>query len=106
LSPICAFYFAPPEVHRHLGTLPAEAHDRIIAAAIITITLNSILFRSIEPLAERLRDVRVVRAFDDRRAGALAGLERDRAEKLQRQAVVAGHGGDGSLVRPRLQPGN
>ncbi len=61
---------------------------------------------SIEPLAERLRDVRVVRAFDDRRAGALARLERDRAEKLQRHAVVAGHGRVGSLVTRALQRRN
>ncbi len=93
LAQIGEFSFVLSEVDRELGILPAEGHDLIIAAAIITITLNSVLFRSIEPLAERLRDVRVVRAFDDRRAGALARLERDRAEKLQRmlssQATVA-----------------
>src|SRR5205807_1473445 len=83
-----------------------QAHDLIIASAIITIALNSLLFRSIEPLAERLRDIPVVRGFDDRRAGTLAHLERDRAEKLQRHAVVAGHGRVGSLVTRALQRRN
>src|SRR5438046_320336 len=106
LAQIGEFSFVLSEVDRQLGILPAEGHDLIIAAAIITITLNSLLFRSIEPLAERLRDVRVVRAFDDRRAGVLARLERDRAEKLQRHAVVAGHGRVGSLVTRALQRRN
>jgi CPA2 family monovalent cation:H+ antiporter-2 len=106
LAQIGEFSFVLSGVDRQLGILPVEAHDLIIAAAIITITLNSLLFRSIEPIAERLRDVRVVRAFDDRRAGALAHLERERAEKMQRHAVVAGHGRVGSLVTRALQRRN
>jgi CPA2 family monovalent cation:H+ antiporter-2 len=106
LAQIGEFSFVLSEVDRQLGILPAEGHDLIIAAAIITITLNSLLFRSIEPIAERLRDVGVVRRFDDRRAGALAHLERERAEKLQRHAVVAGHGRVGSLVTRALQRRN
>ena len=106
LAQIGEFSFVLSGVDRQLGILPVEAHDLIIAAAIITITLNSLLFRSIEPIAERLRDLRVVRAFDDRRAGALALLERERAEKMQRHAVVAGHGRVGSLVTRALQRRN
>ncbi len=106
LAQIGEFSFVLSEVDRQLGILPAEGHDLIIAAAIITITLNSLLFRSIEPIAERLRDLRVVRAFDDRRAGALARLERESAETLQRHAVVAGHGRVGSLVTRALQRRN
>ena len=106
LAQIGEFSFVLSGVDRQLGILPVEAHDLIIAAAIITITLNSLLFRSIEPIAERLRDLRVVRAFDDRRAGALAHLERERAEKMQRHAVVAGHGRVGSLVTRALQRRN
>src|SRR5437870_335666 len=106
LAQIGEFSFVLSELDRQLGILPAQAHDLIIASAIITIALNSLLFRSIEPLAERLRDIPVVRGFDDRRAGTLAHLERDRAEKLQRHAVVAGHGRVGSLVTRALQRRN
>ena len=106
LAQIGEFSFVLSGVDRQLGILPARGHDLIIAAAIITITLNSLLFRSIEPIAERLRDLRVVRAFDDRRAGVLAELERERSEKLQRHAVVAGHGRVGSLVTRALQRRN
>lgn len=106
LAQIGEFSFVLSQVDRQLGILPTQAHDLIIAAAIITITLNSLLFRSIEPIAEHLRDVGVIRAFDDRRAGALAHLEREREEKLQRHAVVAGHGRVGSLVTRALQRRN
>jgi len=106
LAQIGEFSFVLSDVDRQLEILPAEAHDLIIAAALITITLNSLVFRSVEPIAERLRASRLVRAFDERRAGALAHLERDRAEKLQRHAVVAGHGRVGSLVTRALQRRN
>lgn len=106
LSQIGEFSFVLSDVDRQLGILPSDAHELIIAAALITITLNSLLFRSVEPISERLRDARLVRAFDERRAGALAHLERERAEKLQRHAVVAGHGRVGSLVTRALQRRN
>ena len=106
LAQIGEFSFVLSDVDRQLEILPTQAHDLIIAAALITITLNSLLFRSVEPIAERLRGSRLVRAFDERRAGALAHLERERAEKLQRHAVVAGHGRVGSLVTRALQRRN
>jgi CPA2 family monovalent cation:H+ antiporter-2 len=106
LAQIGEFSFVLSEVDRQLGVLPDEAHDLLIAAALITITLNPLLFRSVEPIAERLRNVPVVRGFDERRAGALAHLERGRAEKLQRHAVVAGHGRVGSLVTSALKRRN
>lgn len=106
LAQIGEFSFVLSGVDRQLGILPADAHDLLIAAALITITLNPLLFRSVEPLAGRLRDVRLVRGFDERRAGALAHLERQREEKLQRHAVVAGHGRVGSLVTSALQRRN
>jgi CPA2 family monovalent cation:H+ antiporter-2 len=106
LAQIGEFSFVLSDVDRRLGILPPNAHDLVLAAALITITLNSVLFRSIEPIAGRLRNLPAVRAFDERRAGALAHLERDRAEKLQRHAVVAGHGRVGSLVTRALQRRN
>ena len=106
LAQIGEFSFVLSDLDRQLGILPADGHDLILAAALITITLNSLLFRAVEPMAERVRDVRLVRAFDDRRAGALAYLDRDRSEKMQRHAVVAGHGRVGSLVTRALQRRN
>jgi CPA2 family monovalent cation:H+ antiporter-2 len=106
LAQIGEFSFVLSEVDRQLGVLPANAHDLLIAAALITITLNPVLFRSVEPIAERLRDVPLFRAFEERRAGALAHLERGREEKLQRHAVVVGHGRVGSLVSNALKRRN
>ena len=106
LAQIGEFSFVLSGVDRQLGVLPANAHDLLIAAALITITLNPVLFRSVEPIAERLRNAPVVRGFEERRAGALAHLEREREEKLQRHAVVAGHGRVGSLVTNALKRRN
>ncbi|MEK6207984.1 MAG: cation:proton antiporter [Chloroflexota bacterium] len=106
LAQIGEFSFVLSEVDRQLGVLPSSAHDLLIAAAIITITLNPVLFRSVEPIAERLRNVPLIRGFEERRAGALAHLERDREAKLQRHAVVAGHGRVGSLVANALKRRN
>jgi CPA2 family monovalent cation:H+ antiporter-2 len=106
LAQIGEFSFVISGVDRQLGILPADGHDLLIAAALITITLNPLLFRSVDPVADRLRDMRFVRGFDERRAGALARLERDREEKIQRHAVVAGHGRVGSLVTSALQRRN
>jgi CPA2 family monovalent cation:H+ antiporter-2 len=106
LAQIGEFSFVLSEVDRQLGVLPAEGHDLLIAAALITITLNPILFRSAEPIAARLRNVPLIQGFEQRRAGALAHLERDREEKLQRHAVVVGHGRVGSLVTNALKRRN
>jgi CPA2 family monovalent cation:H+ antiporter-2 len=106
LAQIGEFSFVLSEVDRQLGVLPAEGHDLLIAAAIITITLNPVLFRSAEPVAARLRNVPLIQGFEQRRAGALANLERDREEKLQRHAVVVGHGRVGSLVTNALRRRN
>jgi CPA2 family monovalent cation:H+ antiporter-2 len=106
LAQIGEFSFVLSELDRDLGVLPAEAHDLIIAAAIISITLNPLLFRSVDPLAEAARGVPLFRRYDERRAGALARLDRATEERLQHHAVVCGHGRVGSLVTRALQRRN
>ena len=106
LSQIGEFSFVLSNVDRSLGVLPAEAHDLIIAAALISITLNPLLFRSVDPLAERARNLPLLRRYDERRAGALSRLEREPEETLRHHAVVCGHGQVGSLVTRALQRRN
>lgn len=106
LAQIGEFSFVLSEVDRTLGILPADAHDVIIAAALISITVNPFLLRSVDGLAERARTVAPFRAFEDRRAGALARLERLVEEPLQRHAVVCGYGHVGALVTRALQRRN
>src|SRR3989441_4996397 len=53
LAQVGEFSFVLSNLDRSLGVLPAQAHDLIIAAALISITLNPLLFRSVDPLSER-----------------------------------------------------
>jgi CPA2 family monovalent cation:H+ antiporter-2 len=106
LGQIGEFSFVLSQLDRDLGVLPAAAHDVIIAASLISITVNPILFRSVTPLAERLRELPLLRRYEDRRAGALARLGPEREQKLQRHAVVCGYGQVGSLVTRALQRRN
>jgi CPA2 family monovalent cation:H+ antiporter-2 len=106
LAQIGEFSFVLSQLDRDLGVLPAAAHDVIIAASLISITLNPIVFRSVDPIAERLRAFPLLRSFEDRRAGALARLEPEREQKMQRHAVVCGYGQVGALVTRALQRRN
>src|SRR2546426_980959 len=106
LAQIGEFSFVLSNLDRSLGVLPAQAHDLIIAAALISITLNPLLFRSVDPLAERARCLPLLRRYDERRAGALARLEREPEETLRHHAVVCGHGQVGLLVTRALQRRN
>src|SRR2546428_319727 len=92
LAQIGEFSFVLSNLDRSLGVLPAQAHDLIIAAALISITLNPLLFRSVDPLAERARRLPLLRRYEEGRAGALARIEREVEDTLLRLAVVSGHG--------------
>ena len=54
LSQIGEFSFMLATVGRQLGVLPPEATQVLVISAIVSITLNSFLFRSIEPLLQWL----------------------------------------------------
>src|SRR3989442_1284564 len=106
LAQIGEFSFVLSNVDRSLGVLPSQAHDLIIAAALISITLNPLLFRAVDPLAERVRRLSLLRRYEERRAGALARIERGVEDPLRHHAVVCGHGQVGSLVTRALQRRN
>jgi CPA2 family monovalent cation:H+ antiporter-2 len=106
LAQIGEFSFVLSALDRQLGVLPAAAHDLIIAAALITITLNPLFLGAVDRIVERVRRIPALLAFEERRAGALGRLERPVEETLRRHAVVCGHGQVGSLVTRALQRRN
>jgi CPA2 family monovalent cation:H+ antiporter-2 len=57
LAQIGEFSFILAALGRSLGLLPEEGYSLILAGAILSITLNPILFRVIGPLETWLRDV-------------------------------------------------
>ncbi|MBK3778178.1 Kef family K(+) transporter [Azospirillum brasilense] len=89
-----------------LGLLPPEGRDLILAGALLSITLNPLVFAGLDRLSGWLR----------RRSGMLGRLERQRNDSLsvlppahegpQDHAVIVGYGRVGSVVGKGLKSQN
>jgi CPA2 family monovalent cation:H+ antiporter-2 len=93
LGQIGEFSFILAGLGRSLGLLPDEGYSLILAGALISITLNPLLFRAVEPIERRLAARRPTRepAPDTRR-------------RLPRNhAILCGYGRVGSLVGRALE---
>jgi CPA2 family monovalent cation:H+ antiporter-2 len=98
LAQVGEFSFMLVTIGRALGVVPPEALDVVVVTAIISITLNPLAFKSIEPLTRRLGRMRVFRgepeAFD---VGASSSLDPGG------RAIVIGHGPTGRTVTRLLR---
>ena len=94
LAQIGEFSFMLIAIGRTLGIVPTEALDVVIATAIISITCNPLAFRSIEPLAQRLGQLRLFRErwAEPSDTGASSSLDPDD------RAIVIGYGPTGRTV--------
>lgn len=87
LAQIGEFSFIVSELGTRMGLLPDTAHNVLVATAIISITLNPLLFRQCERIEKLARRVPGLAAMMDRRgASAAAG-----------NAAVHGHGAAGRI---------
>jgi CPA2 family monovalent cation:H+ antiporter-2 len=98
LAQVGEFSFMLVTIGRSLGVVPPEALDVVVATAIISITLNPLAFKSIEPLTRRLGQLRIFRgepeAFD---LGSSSSLDPGG------RAIVIGHGPTGRTVTRLLR---
>ena len=92
LAQIGEFSFILAALGRDLGVLPAAATDALVAAAIVSITLNPLLYRMAGPLAARLARGSSMPELDGD-AAADAGVD-DAAHR----AIVVGYGPVGQTV--------
>lgn len=101
LSQIGEFSFMLGMLGTQLGALPAASMSTIVAAAIISITLNPLLYRLIDPIdAWTLRHPRLRRLLNARMAKeipATAASETERPSSTYK-AVVVGYGPVGQTV--------
>jgi CPA2 family monovalent cation:H+ antiporter-2 len=97
LAQIGEFSFIVSALALSLGLLTDQVHSLVLAAAIITITLNPFLFRVIDPLERRLAPSGMLRRLGGRRAGELARPSPAVAE-VQKHAILCGYGQVGALV--------
>jgi CPA2 family monovalent cation:H+ antiporter-2 len=89
LGQIGEFSFIVAALGRQLGVLPESASQAIVVTAIVSITLNPLLYRLIDPAARRL--ARTPRATGD------DDLSRDTGNNGDR-AIVVGYGPVGRVV--------
>jgi CPA2 family monovalent cation:H+ antiporter-2 len=99
LAQIGEFSFMLITLGRTLGVVPAEALDVVVVTAIISITLNPLAFRSIEPLTRRLGQIRFFRPEPTEAADIGASSSLDPGGR----AIVIGHGPTGRTVTRLLR---
>ena len=103
LAQIGEFSFILAGLGVSLKLLPAEGPSLILAGALISIALNPLVFKAIEPLQRWLRQhselARKLEARDDPLAELPADTE---AKYLARQVVIVGHGRVGRHITAAL----
>jgi CPA2 family monovalent cation:H+ antiporter-2 len=104
LAQIGEFSFILAGLGMSLGLLPTEGQSLILAGALISITLNPLLFGLIEPAQRWARERSALARRLERRADPLAELPADTARQaLSQQVVLVGHGRVGSLIAQALR---
>ena len=85
-----------------LGVLPAEAYQLVVAGALISITLNPLLFALVDPVDSWLKARPALRRRLERGGGVLARPV-PRAEPISGHAVICGWGRVGRVVARALE---
>jgi CPA2 family monovalent cation:H+ antiporter-2 len=98
LAQIGEFSFMLSDVGRDLGLLTPEASNVLVAAAIVSIVLNPILYRAIKPIDRWTLARPGVRALFDRSRPRDAGTLRPSRVDAAHRAVVVGYGPTGRTV--------
>jgi monovalent cation:H+ antiporter-2, CPA2 family len=99
LAQIGEFSFILAELGRSLGMLPPEGYGLILAGALISITLNPVLFKTVRP----------IEAWLDRWSGRdddQPETEEDRRLQLRDHVVLCGYGRVGRLLSAALEQEN
>jgi CPA2 family monovalent cation:H+ antiporter-2 len=103
LAQIGEFSFILAALGVSLGLLPAEAQSLIVAGALLSITANPFVFRSVAPLEGWLRRRRGLADALERPAGDLSQLPPEvDPDSLRDHVVIVGHGRVGAPVADEL----
>lgn len=103
LAQIGEFSFILSDLARRFNLIPSEGHDVVVATAIVSITLNPVLFRSLDrienwlksrPRLWKLLNARAERRIANTNAQASAHLD----EATSPLAIVVGYGPVGAAV--------
>jgi CPA2 family monovalent cation:H+ antiporter-2 len=105
LAQIGEFSFILSRLGRDMGLIPIEATNTIIAASIVSIVLNPLLYRTIDPIARWVTSRPALSRRLDRPPRADGGAAENvrRNESRAHRAVLIGYGPTGRTVARMLQ---
>jgi CPA2 family monovalent cation:H+ antiporter-2 len=98
LAQIGEFSFILAALGVSLGLLPPEGRDLILAGAILSITLNPLVFASVDPITKWIQARPRLLAFLERPSGMETLPERDKGCALENHAIIVGYGRVGSAI--------
>lgn len=99
LSQIGEFSFIIGQTGMALGVLSADQYSLILGGAVVSIALNSFVFKSVDPLERRMEASPLLRRLYDRRARSIEPP----AEHMEGHVVVVGYGHAGGYVAEVLR---
>jgi CPA2 family monovalent cation:H+ antiporter-2 len=103
LAQIGEFSFILAGLGVSLGLLSQDGQNLILAGALISITLNSLLFRALEPLQEWIKSGSALARLVERKDDPLAELPMSTEDKyLAHQVVLVGYGRVGRRIGAAL----
>ncbi len=104
LSQIGEFTFILVTLGVTLDLVPSDALQVVVAASLISITLNPLMFRLADPLTRWAESVPLLERLSSRSVADVAALDRAHPEdELRNHAIVCGHGRVGRLVTSALE---
>lgn len=103
LAQIGEFSFILVAVGTSLSILPSDAESLVLAGALLSITVNPIIFETIDPIDRWFRRHPRLASLLERPGGKLSELpEEVRERELHDHVVLVGHGGVGTPVAEAL----
>lgn len=104
LAQIGEFSFILAALGLHLGVLPQHAYSLILGGAIISISLNPLVFRVVDLADRALNRLPLIRNFDSKNSASMASQTREIATKGH--VVLVGFGRSGRRIGRMLQSQN
>lgn len=104
LSQVGEFTFILVGLGVTLGLVPSDALQVVVAAALISISLNPLVFRLVDPVTRWAEGVPLLQRLSRRADADIEVLDRAHPEEqLRNHAIVCGHGRVGRLVTSAIE---
>lgn len=103
LAQIGEFSFIVARLGRQLGLLPEQGYQLVLAGALLSIALNPLLFRTIDPIERWIRRRPQLLSLLEWRTRSLEMGAPTVPSELQGHAIICGYGRVGSLIGRLLE---